>query len=521
MAFAAGRVPGEPPEQRLEVYEDATKNILAENDSPDIGFRWSVNRIGEEGTVESSPLLGRTTSSHATFKQVAARSTAYIPTLVFVLILVYVTAYQPYSNGPAIRSDGQGYHIWTFALKKWDFRFCEYAALGYAVPVDTGRCVVKWPPGVALFRFPVMTWFVDVNNHESFSEAEHWVSLVFGAGLTLAISIIGLRILKRIRLDPLESQAVLFILVFGTGLFHYGTYDNSFSHVYSAFGSTVLVWQLFRMRERGRVKAGAWDAALAGVVAFFMILFRNTNVLIVLFYMVLVASLPTSLWTKGRVLIGAGIGTALGAAIQLSYNHYVSGHFSVSSYLGESFVWDRPMVRSVLFSFERGLFTYYPVVLFALVLGLWRRVSRVFTSALLLLVLVYATLYGFWQSWFLGGGFGHRGFIELVPWMLPAIGLALADIKDRVVRHWILVVASLTLFVPLQVMVGYWRGSFPFQRIDETVYWAHLFGGVSGFYLIAAAVALFASTYKLQSDQWLSGVEARRSLEPSSPSTVK
>ena len=174
------------------------------------------------GTVESSPLLGRTTSSHVTFKQVAARSTAYIPTLIFVLILVYVTAYQPYCNGPAIRSDGQGYHIWTFALKKWDFRFCEYAALGYAVPVDAGRCVVKWPPGVALFRFPVMTWFVDVNNHESFSQAEHWVSLIFGAGLTLAISIIGLRILKRIGLDPLESQAVLFILVFGTGLFHYG-----------------------------------------------------------------------------------------------------------------------------------------------------------------------------------------------------------------------------------------------------------------------------------------------------------
>ena len=34
---------GEPPEQRLEVYEDHTKSILAENDSPDLGFRWSVN----------------------------------------------------------------------------------------------------------------------------------------------------------------------------------------------------------------------------------------------------------------------------------------------------------------------------------------------------------------------------------------------------------------------------------------------------------------------------------------------
>jgi DNA repair photolyase len=33
----------EVPEARLEVYEDHTKNILAENDSPDVGFRFSVN----------------------------------------------------------------------------------------------------------------------------------------------------------------------------------------------------------------------------------------------------------------------------------------------------------------------------------------------------------------------------------------------------------------------------------------------------------------------------------------------
>lgn len=33
----------EPPRARLQVYEDASRSILATNDSPDIGFRWSVN----------------------------------------------------------------------------------------------------------------------------------------------------------------------------------------------------------------------------------------------------------------------------------------------------------------------------------------------------------------------------------------------------------------------------------------------------------------------------------------------
>jgi DNA repair photolyase len=34
---------GEAPHAELEVYEDTSRSILASNDSPDVGFRWSVN----------------------------------------------------------------------------------------------------------------------------------------------------------------------------------------------------------------------------------------------------------------------------------------------------------------------------------------------------------------------------------------------------------------------------------------------------------------------------------------------
>src|SRR5690242_19054817 len=33
----------EVPAVRLEVFEDRTRNILSKNDSPDVGFTWSVN----------------------------------------------------------------------------------------------------------------------------------------------------------------------------------------------------------------------------------------------------------------------------------------------------------------------------------------------------------------------------------------------------------------------------------------------------------------------------------------------
>lgn len=34
---------GEPPPAELEIYEEEAKRALAENDSPDVGFRWSLN----------------------------------------------------------------------------------------------------------------------------------------------------------------------------------------------------------------------------------------------------------------------------------------------------------------------------------------------------------------------------------------------------------------------------------------------------------------------------------------------
>ena len=34
---------GEPPPAELEIYEDHSKSLLSRNDSPDLGFRWSLN----------------------------------------------------------------------------------------------------------------------------------------------------------------------------------------------------------------------------------------------------------------------------------------------------------------------------------------------------------------------------------------------------------------------------------------------------------------------------------------------
>src|SRR5206468_2675067 len=116
---------------------------------------------------------------------------------------------------------------------------------------------------------------------------------------------------------------------------------------------------------------------------------------------------------RDLVVLLAGAGAA--GAVQLSYNWYAHGTVVLSSYGTEAFEWRRPMQLAVLVSYERGLFSYFPVVALVLASAWAMRRTRLAAAWFSLLVLAYVVLYGYWSSWMLGCGFGHRGFVELMP----------------------------------------------------------------------------------------------------------
>src|SRR5262245_4069802 len=68
-----------------------------------------------------------------------------------------VGAWQPFDNGPAIRSDGYGYHAWTYAILRGDLNFVGLRNETYAFhETRPGYWWNVYPPGVALIRLPVM-----------------------------------------------------------------------------------------------------------------------------------------------------------------------------------------------------------------------------------------------------------------------------------------------------------------------------------------------------------------------------
>jgi hypothetical protein len=404
--------------------------------------------------------------------------------LIVVAILVPVTLFQPYRNGPPIRSDGAGYHLWTRVLLEGDLSFERYQQVqGVLLPDHPhGFYGNMYPPGLALLRLPVMAFLVQLGpGAPLFSAAEHWANLVLSALALILVCWLCLRTCELLGIDLAARHRALLALVFGTGLFHYATYDGCFTHIYSALGTALLLWLGVRAAVSGR-QASGWAT---GLIAFLLLLIRNTN-------LILVVSLAGAdlIWRRRRgaplasglrALAGLAAGTAAAVLAQLAINAYYHGGLVVSSYGDQSFSWDRPMQWPVLFSFERGLFTYYPVVAVVLASAWLVRRTRLAAACWTMLMLAYATLYGFWWSWMLGGGFGHRGFVELMP--LGVVLFAAAWNEMTAWRRKVVGVAALiAAVITLQCMIAYWRGGLPCQGATAAQYWACVCGKRSIFW---------------------------------------
>ena len=187
-----------------------------------------------------------------------------------------VVAVQPFNNGPTIRSDGYGYHAWTYAILRGDLNFGGLANETYAFhETRPGYWWNVYPPGVALARFPVMVLLVD--RGERFGQptpAEHVAAAVLSALCLVAIAALLFYTCRAAGAAYGPSNLAILAVVFGTGLFHYSTYDAAYSHCWTALGMAGLAALVARSGSRN----GRISALMLVILAAWLVLVRNTNV---------------------------------------------------------------------------------------------------------------------------------------------------------------------------------------------------------------------------------------------------
>jgi hypothetical protein len=379
---------------------------------------------------------------------------------------------------PVIRGDGAGYYAYLPAyllqhdptlhqFVAHDLRGFSVAATGLHLDPVTGNYLDKYSIGEAVMLLPFflighLLALLAGQHADGFSTIEQ-----VAAGLSgLTYMVLGLAVLARSLaryVRPAVVALTLVSLVFGTNLFHYATFDSMFSHTYAFFLVAVLVELVHRWHER---PASVAMAAWIGVVMGLIVLVRPTNVVFGLLILIFGAAERGSigawlafLWAQlPRLLLMVAAGLVVFFP-QLVVWHIATGHWLTNPYPGEGFNFAAPRFLDVLFRlYYHGFLPWSPIMVLALigVPFMWRHARPMALPTIVIFVLNLWVIAS-WSTWFYGGGFGHRAFIDEFP--LLAFGLAslYASARSLVPRVLVAVPALAACLVTTVMMLHYWE----------------------------------------------------------------
>ena len=361
-----------------------------------------------------------------------------------------------------IRSDGVGYYAYLPALfidhdlgmNRLVERLPDDGAISdslHLVPA-TGAYLDKYPAGMAVMTSPFFLVAHAIARvcglrADGFSSiyqlAVQCAAITYGLAGLMAMRALLLRFSER-------TELALCAILFGTPLFHYLTYDACFSHACSWFLVAAFALRTVQWVDDGPRLRTTFELAL---IAALIPLVRPTNAIALLFF-------PLYFVLRGRRDLRVLVPLALAAAVcfaacgglQIAYFLRVTGKPFVFSYTGESFHFLAPKPLNVLFGLKKGLFFWSPVLLFATI-GLWRSARAIKWACLVPLGLELWVVASWW-SWWYGGGFGHRAFVEFLPFF--GVGL--------VRTNRVLVAAAIAW--SMIGLVLYWARVIPYEGFE-------------------------------------------------------
>jgi hypothetical protein len=160
---------------------------------------------------------------------------------------------------------------------------------------------------------------------------------------------------------------------------------------------------------------------------------------------------------------------------QFVYWKYVSGKFLYFSYAGISgkFYWANPQIFDILFSYRKGWWVYTPIM-FISTLGIIVMMFKMKKYYVSILVFLCVNIYvqSSWWSWWFGGSFGNRAFIDSYGILAIPLTLIIQQSLQAKIKGYfvILILGALTWYNTFQIKqlnhqaLHYWW-------MSRTAYW--------------------------------------------------
>ncbi|MDX9749973.1 MAG: hypothetical protein RBT71_02710, partial [Flavobacteriales bacterium] len=217
------------------------------------------------------------------------------------------------------------------------------------------------------------------------------------------------------------------VLFAGTNLFRYLVYEPTMSHLFSFMLIGLYAWCGLRVLDGPR-PVHVFVLVASGLL---IVLIRQTNVFSLLFPLLAAGSREgvrlffRNLLAHPRAWVAGLVLGLVPWVLQMIYWHAMTGDAITFTYglKDERFEFDKMVPGLVLFSVRNGWLVYTPLMVAVLVMlgrRAWQGVRPART--ILLLTMICLVLYSAWWCWWLGGSYGHRGFVDL--YALLAIPLA-------------------------------------------------------------------------------------------------
>jgi hypothetical protein len=364
-----------------------------------------------------------------------------------------------------IHTDGAGYYAylpqWFIYNNKPHFSFLEQITQkhktsnfisGVHFDLDSHHGTNKYFIGTAIFISPfflinhALQRIFDGKWGDGYSKS-YLFTVSISALFYWLLGILGMiSVLKLFSIPNIVTAFVILILSLGTSLNFYTVYYSSFSHVYSF---CAISWFLFYLVKWSQTKK-AKLLPLLGLLLGLIFILRPTNILIVLMtpfffnsWRDFITEIRNCISTKKLPLILSLFLFFTCIFVQIYSNFQQTGIWSLSSYAGEHFdnLTD-PKWFEVLFSFEKGLFAYAPV-LFLFVVGIpfILRKSIYFGIGWIFVFVTFLYVTSSWWCWTYGGGLGMRPFIDVSTFLAIPIAFLLVGIS-----HWLKLVLVFTSF---------------------------------------------------------------------------
>jgi hypothetical protein len=407
----------------------------------------------------------------------------FVAAAALLAAVAYAALYGGINSPPPIHSDGYSYYVYLpSAFIYHDLTLESLANDWYGGPYpdytgirhwpSTGRWVNLHPIGTAILMAP---FFFVADRLTLWSNLPRdGFSLYYQHGAALAAVayfLLGLALLRRMLSEMFSDGVVLATLVcvtWGTNLFHYAVFDGTFSHAFAFFLVCLWIWLVERWWQ---TPTPACSLALGGVAAL-NVLVRHTNAIYLLalpLYGIVgwsdVRVRAAALRDHWRMLTLAALSGLVVVAPQIALYKWSTGEWLVNSYatLGMGFSLASPHLLDTLFSPQKGLFFWSPILLLAAA-GLFVATGRARALALAA-VTVFAlqtVLIATWSQWQFGASFGHRGYTDGFALAAPFIASAFAWAGRR---RWtaapVAIAACAAVLLSAAQMIQYWIGVLP------------------------------------------------------------